>query len=197
MSINDKKFDEIVLSSPQDAEAVRETMRKICDRYGYVTVSDYLELVGISSSFTDTKVGWSDLSKVEIVPVSDGFVLNLPEPTLLSSSGTPVVLNTDYSRTFDAQNTYWSKDPKASQIFLLAQQNYVNDVLQARGHVFLNEVYDVLGFERTRDGVLVGWLKNHGDGYIDFKITEIDQEHVPQPAFSLTFNVVGAIYDKI
>lgn len=83
MSINDKKFGDIVLSSRQDAEAVREAMRKLRDRYGFATTSDYLELVGIQPSFTDTQEGWADLSKVEIVPVSDGFVLDLPEPTLI------------------------------------------------------------------------------------------------------------------
>ena len=56
-------------------------------------------------------------------------------------------------------------------MFLRAQQNYWNQMLVARGHVFLNEVYDALGIERTQAGSIVGWvISENGDNFIDFRI---------------------------
>ena len=74
-------------------------------------------------------------------------------------------------------------------------------MLRARGHLFLNEVYDALGFERTQAGTVVGWLiGNGGDDFVDFGMYEAVNnrfinglERTPL----LDFNVDGVIYDKI
>lgn len=184
---------DIVLTTEEDALAVREAMLKLQAQYEVVTLADYLELVGLQPSFTDTKIGWTELNDVKINSLKGGFVLFLPEPKLI---GPQVAPKADYSRTFDAHNKNWSNSPENSRMFLQTQQNWTNDILQARGHVFLNDVYDALGFPRTREGQLVGWLR--GDGvYIDFGITEVEQVHFKQPAFALNFNVQGVVYDKI
>lgn len=79
-------MQDIVLSSEEDAENVLDVLRKLLDRYEQATVADYLELVGISSSFTDTKVGWTDLTNVSIKSVKDGFFLELPNPESIDHS---------------------------------------------------------------------------------------------------------------
>lgn len=94
---------------------------------------------------------------------------------------------------YDKSCTHWAKNADYNRYFLQAQQNYFNERLNALGHVFLNEVYDALGFKRTTQGAITGWLKT-GNGFIDFDIpfnVEFDQ---PMP---LRFNIDGIIYDRI
>lgn len=106
-----------------------------------------------------------------------------------------------YSRIFDTFSPSWQKDPEMNRIFLTCQQNYMNHILHARGHVFLNEVYDQLGFERTSAGAVVGWvISETGDNYIDFGMFEAHASSFldgTEPCIVLDFNVDGVIYDKI
>jgi hypothetical protein len=109
-----------------------------------------------------------------------------------------------YARFFDESSTSWQKQPEYNQLFIQCQQNYANNLLNARGHVFLNEVYDMLGLARSREGSVVGWVLNgKGDGYIDFGVfrgdTFMGQQFVNgnERSILLDFNVDGVIYDKI
>lgn len=74
---------DIVLPSKADAETVRDTLLKLLNRYEFVTVGDYLNLVGIVSSFSDERIGWTELNDIQIKPLKGGFVLILPEPKLI------------------------------------------------------------------------------------------------------------------
>lgn len=111
-----------------------------------------------------------------------------------------------YARFFDPYSPSWSKDPEVNLFFLKCQQNYVNDLLKARGHVFLNEVYDRLGMPRSKAGAVVGWiLSNDGstDNHISFGVFEGQTEKARdfvngrEGAVLCDFNVDGLIYDKI
>lgn len=110
-----------------------------------------------------------------------------------------------YGKFFDENNRNWSPDPSYNFIFLKAQQNYANDRLQAKGHLFLNEVYDDLGIERTSAGAVVGWIKDSpkGDNCIDFGIFDDKNPNkfydfiTGQEGLWLDFNVDGTIWDKI
>ena len=106
-----------------------------------------------------------------------------------------------YSRFFDEYNTNWTKDPEMNRIFIQCQQNYANHLLQSRGHVFLNDIYDSLGLDRSKAGSIVGWVrKGDGDGYIDFGMFEIRNARFVnqiERSILLDFNVDGVVYDKI
>lgn len=111
-----------------------------------------------------------------------------------------------YARFFDVGSSSWNKEPEYNLMFLQCQQNYANDKLHARGHVFLNEVYDMLGLERSKAGAVVGWiLSKNGetDNYIDFGVfdgkTQSARDFVNgfEGSILLDFNVDGVIYDKI
>lgn len=110
-----------------------------------------------------------------------------------------------YSRFFDESSSNWSPIKHQNQFFVQAQQNYANDLLNARGHVFLNEVYDMLGLERSPEGQVVGWVKGNGDGYIDFGVFRKGAEMFEAQRFVngdersvlLDFNVDGVVYNLI
>ena len=106
-----------------------------------------------------------------------------------------------YARFFDEYSSNWQKDPEMNRIFLQCQQNYANHMLKARGHVFLNDVYDSLGLERTQAGAVVGWIYDgDGDGYIDFGMFEVSNNRFInglERSVLLDFNVDGVVYDKI
>ena len=113
----------------------------------------------------------------------------------------------DYARFYDDGCTGWSKDPEYNLMFLKAQQQYANDLLRSRGHLFLNEVYDMLGIPRTKAGQVVGWVYNEnnpvGDNYVDFGLYDIRRRPVRdfvngyERVILLDFNVDGVIYDLI
>lgn len=105
-----------------------------------------------------------------------------------------------YSKCFDESNANWNKNAEINRVFIQCQQNYLNHLLHARGHVFLNEVYNTLGFEHTSAGSIVGWVVGNGDSYIDFDIFEaVNSDFVNgyERSIWLDFNVDGIIYDKI
>lgn len=106
-----------------------------------------------------------------------------------------------YARFFEESNRNWVKNPEMNRVFVQSQQNYCNHLLHARGHVFLNEVYDLLGIPRSKAGQVVGWVIGQGgDNYIDFGIFEArnaDFVNGWERSILLDFNVDGVIYDKI
>ena len=61
-----------------------------------------------------------------------------------------------YARFYDDGCNGWTKNPEDNLYFLKCQENYANDILKTRGHLFLNEVYDMLGIPRTQAGQIVG-----------------------------------------
>ena len=114
-------------------------------------------------------------------------------------------LYSDYAKFFDEASPYWQKDPEYNFMFLKSQQQYANDLLKARGRLFLNEVYEMLGIDKTKAGQIVGWVYNPenpiGDNFVDFGIFDMSKERVRafvngyEPNILLDFNVDGNIWD--
>lgn len=111
-----------------------------------------------------------------------------------------------YARFFDEGSSSWSREPEYNLIFLKCQQNYANDLLHSRGHVFLNEVYDMLGIPRSKAGAVVGWLlsaEGETDNFVNFGVFDGTSERArdfvngSEGSILLDFNVDGVIYDKI
>ena len=139
-------------------------------------------------------------TKVETVTSKEGEEDKVEEKIVESFDPNQVSM---YAKFFDESSVNWDKTPGYNFMFLKGQQNYANDLLDARGHVFLNEVYDMIGIPRTKEGALVGWVKGAGDGYIDFGLFEGDSVKVRdfvngyERSILLDFNVSGVIYDLL
>ena len=111
----------------------------------------------------------------------------------------------DYARFFDESCAAWQNDAEYNLTFLKAQQQYANDLLKARGRLFLNEVYRMLGIDETKAGQVVGWVYNPdnptGDNFVDFGIYNMQRERVRafvngyEPNILLDFNVDGVIWN--
>ena len=123
--------------------------------------------------------------------------VNVVDPTSIS----------DYAVIYDDGCTGWSKDPELNKFFLESQERYANDRLKAKGHLFLNEVYDMLGVPRTKAGQIVGWVydeKNpNGDNFVDFGMFDVHDDRKRdfingyERNIILDFNVDGPIVDLI
>lgn len=110
----------------------------------------------------------------------------------------------EFAVFFDEYCPNFEKDPGYNKAFLIRMQSWANEKLDSKGYVFLNEVYDMLGLPRTKEGQIVGWVKNgDGDGYIDFGIFNSDKEkcidfvNARENAILLDFNVDGPILDYL
>lgn len=109
-------------------------------------------------------------------------------------------LQSDYAVYFDSKSRNYETNSDYNRMFLKAQQAFANDKLQTRGHLFLNEVLDDLDLPRTPAGQIVGWTKDGPDGYVNFRIIEVERETEDgrhEPALLLDFNVEGNIWEKM
>lgn len=110
-----------------------------------------------------------------------------------------------YARIFDeVESTQWTPSPDHNKAFLLMEQNYFNERIKTRGYIFLNEVYERLGFRPTKAGSIVGWVYKNADYEgIDFGIftarTQKAQDFLngDEPSIILDFNVQGDILSLV
>lgn len=84
-----------------------------------------------------------------------------------------------YARYFNENNINWSDDPQFNLMFLRQNQNWANDKLISQGYLYLNDVYEALGFPKSKAGQVVGWVydpnnNEHGDNYVDFGIYDLN-----------------------
>lgn len=101
----------------------------------------------------------------------------------------------------------WDPAPEYNLAKLRSIQEWGTMRLNHKGHLFLNEIHDELGLERTPAGAVVGWKsKKYGgtDGFVDFGILAKGEEvkfldfvtgH--EAHILLDFNVDGEIWRDI
>lgn len=109
-------------------------------------------------------------------------------------------LASPYAFYFDKTNPNYKDIYEYNEMFLRSQESYANDLLNARGYVFLNDVLDSLDIPRTKEGQIVGWTTDGEDGYINFRMQEVEretEEGTIEAAILLDFNVEGSVLEKI
>lgn len=118
----------------------------------------------------------------------------------------PQIGGSGYAQVFDERSGKFTREPGMNANIVMMCQNYANEALRSRGHLFLNEVWDMLDLPRTGEGAVVGWVyegKDKGDGYVTFNIYDGDNETVEafiagkEKYVVIDPNVDGPIWDKI
>jgi hypothetical protein len=144
-----------------------------------------------------------DFEEVDIVDEESGKVVS----SVRAADGDPG----QYARWFDGNSSSNWRSPQYMEynwLFLRTQQNWLNDMLRARGYLTLNEAYRALGLAETSAGAVVGWVfdRNNetGDNFVDLGCWDQEQDNLPlaftngrEGAILLDFNVDGLIWDKI
>lgn len=135
----------------------------------------------------------------EEVKVSSETVKEETEKEIRSGEGV-----SDYARFFDAGCVGWTKDAEYNLMFLRQQQRHANDLLKAKGYLFLNDVYEMLDIPRSKAGQVVGWIYDEknpiSDNFVDFGLNldrNSDFVNGYCSTVLLDFNVNGNILDLI
>ena len=76
-------FGEIILQTRPDAELVIDSLRELIEAYGNAKGANLYSLVGITGNFTDQSYGWTNLQRAGVIPIREGFLLDLPQPVVL------------------------------------------------------------------------------------------------------------------
>lgn len=170
------------------AESFAAYRKRVVEELGPETDKNYRHGI-YETEFTDKEVG------------EDGSVTKTKKKQKNMAGNRKV---SGFAKFFDEYSTQYQKNAEQNLYFLRLQQNHANDMLRVRGHVYLNEVYDMLGLPRTREGGIYGWLMaNDGSTFIDFGIYNIDNPsgrafvNGYEKAILLDFNITGIIWDQI
>lgn len=78
VSRNALDYEDIVFNNRGEAEAAKQQMMDLIDRYGMVTVGDLYEMANQTPPYTAQKYGWMDVRNAETQRVRDGYILKLP-----------------------------------------------------------------------------------------------------------------------
>lgn len=113
-----------------------------------------------------------------------------------------------YTFIFDETNPRWEKDFDYNRMFIKSVQNTANIKLKRKGYLFLNDVLDMLGFQRgTAIGQFAGWMFDPTnpdiDSYVDFGLYDLDDPNKVnflegyERSVVLHMNCDGIIINKI
>ena len=154
----------------------KEYRGRVVDRYG-------------EEADRDLRNGTHEETIQETVRDEDGKEQTTQKTVHVTDKAVP----SDYARYFcygEAQGAEQNDD--YNLFFLQAQERVANQMLQAKGMLTLNDIYDMLGIKRSIAGQRVGWVydkhnEGSGDNYIDLRIQDVyrkrsdasgDYEHV-------------------
>ena len=163
--------------------------KRVVDKYGKdvdLMLKNGLEKKIVANQVVDPETGEVKETKEEVLTY-DGDKLS------------------QYARIFDeVGSTQWTPSADHNRAFLLMEQNYFNERIRTRGYIFLNEVYERLGFRPTKAGSVVGWVYQNADYEgIDFGIFTAHTQKAAEflegtePSIILDFNVQGDILSLV
>ena len=72
--------DDIVLPTKDEANMVIDSLCEVIETYGWVSVADMHEMVGMPVGYTEHKYGWNSLRTADIIAVREGYMIRFPAP---------------------------------------------------------------------------------------------------------------------
>lgn len=166
-------------------KSFKEYRSRVVDRFGKEVDQELrydLKAKKITETVTDENGKEKKVKKTVLVP-SEGGVYS------------------GYARSFEPGCPCWENDPQLNLAFLKTAESYFNDVLDAKGYVFLSSVYSYLGYRETDYSRVVGWRRDEMnpdiDNHIDFGFRNNEAfMNGDETNVILDFNVDGVIlYD--
>lgn len=172
--------------------------KNVIERYGEEVDKELrlgLKRETVKEKVVDEKTGKKKTVEKEVLTMPDGNSFDVSPYARIWEHGAAKYFD-DGSREYN-------------MIYLKQCQENANRLLKEKGYLFLNEVYEMLGFPPTEAGQRVGWVydkKHHvtdenyqNDNYVDFGITNVNcpgnKDFINGfiPYILLDFNVDGDI----
>lgn len=76
---NRNAVPDYIIEVRTEAIDVLDGLRDQVMEYGYASVSDYYDLIGVQSAYTDESWGWDNLEHARIVTARGGYLIRFPE----------------------------------------------------------------------------------------------------------------------
>lgn len=106
-----------------------------------------------------------------------------------------------YERWIGPGSPVWADHLDQSDVAVKGLEEYYTDKLNAYGYVFLNEVYERLGYEPIPEGQLIGWSLKHknNDGKVHLNLMrgpdQFDENGCPYKTWFADIRPDGVIYN--
>jgi hypothetical protein len=148
--------------------------KNVIDRYGEEVDAEMrfgLKRETVKEKVKDEKTGKTKTVERTILTMPDGNVFDDVS---------------EYAKVWESgASAYYDEGSREYNVLFLQQaQENANRILKRKGYLFLNEVYEMLGFPPTEAGTRVGWIydRKHkvtdpdyaGDNQVDFRLTPVN-----------------------
>lgn len=71
-------YNDVVVPTKADGERILDVLDDTIATYGCASVADFYDAVGVSTQYTDNNYGWTSIASARVVPVTDGWRIDLP-----------------------------------------------------------------------------------------------------------------------
>lgn len=153
-------FDKITFPTREAAEKVLIDLKDVIRIYGFTTISDLYELVGLISY--NNMYGWNDLNCAEIEPVEDGYMLILPDEHKISRESK---YNIDVTCGMGGAARVTKQDKPGSIVIKCAKPDMVNHPAHYKSETGMEVIdviesftFDLKGIEATDTGNVIKYI---------------------------------------
>jgi hypothetical protein len=152
--------DGYIIQTRRRANEIVNYMTELITSSGFVTEGYFKTLLGVKLTSRDLRYGWIGLVQVSIDEKEDGgFIINLPKPKLLGELASDLVSEVAKPDKDRPYNNILVKDLKVAE----KVRRDIYNLLDTRGKVTMENVYDLLGVQTCEADTKYGWTKKDLD----------------------------------